>query len=206
MKEVMVQINTYGQQMNVVKGQLQDTTAKLEETARNLDDAEARIVTSDDLLKSRIRLSYTNGFVSYIDVLFSATSFSDFLGRMDSLHAIMNQNKEILQQQKQDKELIVEKKKEVETSLADIKVMYTKLGDYNKKLAEKEREKQTLIANYDAKLDELDEVNEEQIELVMDLAKKEAGASKQAIGRRDCDEEERSGAKSEARSREECPQ
>ena len=49
---------------------------------------------------------YTNGFVSYLDVLLSATSFSDFIDRMDSLSSILGQDRDILASHKQDKALI----------------------------------------------------------------------------------------------------
>ncbi|AJY74488.1 murein hydrolase activator EnvC family protein [Paenibacillus beijingensis] len=174
LQDVINQIDTVGNQINMVQGQIDRTSAKLEDAARSLDEAEARIKSGDELLQSRIRLSYTNGVVSYLDVLMSASSFSDFLDRMDSLHSIMDQDKEILEQHKKDKELVIEKKKEVEASLAEVKTMYAKLNDYKTLLGSKESQKQVMILSYNAKLEELEEISEDQQQLVMDLAKKEA--------------------------------
>lgn len=174
LQAVIDQIDTVASQINTVQEQIDQTSAKLEEAARSLDEAEARISSSDEMLRSRIRLSYTNGVVSYLDVLMSSTSFSDFLGRMDSLRSIMGQDKQILEQQKKDKELVIQKKKEVEASLAEVKVMYAKLGEYKSLLDSKEAQRQVMILNYNAKLEELEEISDEQQQLVMDLAKKES--------------------------------
>src|SRR4029453_842479 len=76
--------------INKTKMQAQ-SDAKEEEllqTGLELDQAEERVKTRDALLQSRMRLMYTNGFVSYMDVLLSATSFTDFIDRFDALKSI----------------------------------------------------------------------------------------------------------------------
>jgi hypothetical protein len=56
------------------------------------------------LLESRVRLMYTDGAVSYLDVLLSSTSFTDFLDRADSLKLIVDQDQDLLLQHKMDKQ------------------------------------------------------------------------------------------------------
>jgi murein DD-endopeptidase MepM/ murein hydrolase activator NlpD len=48
-------------------------------------------------LEQRVRVMYEDGQTSYFAVLFSATSFSDLLDRIQLLSSIANQNKQILQ-------------------------------------------------------------------------------------------------------------
>ena len=43
---------------------------------------------------------YTDGAVSYLDVLLSSTSFSDFLTRADSLKTIVDQDQHLLDEHK----------------------------------------------------------------------------------------------------------
>jgi murein DD-endopeptidase MepM/ murein hydrolase activator NlpD len=177
--EIISQINEVGTQMNSVQSQIDDTEEKLMQAGQDLDAAEKRIKSRDKLLQSRIRLMYTNGVVSYLDVLMSSTSFSDFLDRYDSLKSILGQDQQILESHKKDKALIVQKKKEIEKSLADVKTMYAKLDDYHDLLKDKESQKEVMILQYKDKAQESEEISEEQEALLIKLAKKISDLEKQ---------------------------
>ncbi|KKC48006.1 MULTISPECIES: murein hydrolase activator EnvC family protein [Paenibacillus] len=178
LKTVMAEIDTVGTRLSQVQNEVRDTTENLQRTAQELDDAEKRIGKQDDRLQSRIRMTYMNGRVSYLEVLLNAASFADFLSRLDSLHTMMSQDKVILEERRHDKELVEEKKKEVESQLTEVKGLYAKIADYQQVLSDKESEKQQLIAAYDDKLEELGEISEEQEQLLLDLAAKESALIK----------------------------
>lgn len=174
LKSVMTQLNTVGMRMNDVQSQVDARTETLNRTAKELDEAEQRIKKQDERLQSRMRVTFMNGRVSYLDVLLNATSFSDFLGRLDSLHTIMNQDKKTLQNRKQEKKLVAEKKAQVEVQLAEVKALYAKVADYRATLASKEAQKTQLISTYNQKLDALGDISEEQEKLLIELATKES--------------------------------
>ncbi|WP_419875538.1 murein hydrolase activator EnvC family protein [Candidatus Pristimantibacillus sp. PTI5] len=174
--------------INKTKTQAQ-SDAKEEEllqTGLELEQAEERVKTRDELLQSRMRLMYTNGFVSYMDVLLSATSFTDFVDRFDALQSILSQDRDILAEQRAEKELVALKKVEVEKQFAEVKAIYAKLELYEAHLVKKEQEKEIMIANYnsnikqlnrelqqiDSTLEELEGISEEQEALLMELAAK----------------------------------
>ncbi|WP_338113270.1 murein hydrolase activator EnvC family protein [Paenibacillus artemisiicola] len=170
--EIVSQINEVGTQLNTVQTQIDGKEAEVRKTGEELQAAEDRLQKQDKLLKSRVRLMYTNGIVSYLDVLLSATSFSDFIDRMDSLSSILGQDKEILASRKEDKALVEQKKREVESSLAEVKTMYGKLADYHELLKDKEQQKEVMVQKYSSQADELDEISSDQEELLIQLAKK----------------------------------
>ncbi|SDT00168.1 Peptidase family M23 [Paenibacillaceae bacterium GAS479] len=178
LKAVMTQIDTVGMRMNQVQTQVNETTEALNQTAKELDEAEQRIKKQDERLQSRMRVTYMNGRVSYLDVLLNATSFSDFLGRLDSLNTIMSQDKDTLKDRKQDKQLVERKKVQVEQQLAQVKTLYAKVADYQNLLADKETEKTQLISTYKEKLDVLSDISEEQEKLLLELAAKESALIK----------------------------
>ncbi|WP_364151608.1 murein hydrolase activator EnvC family protein [Paenibacillus sp. LPE1-1-1.1] len=174
--------------INKTKTQAQ-SDAKEEEllqTGLELEQAEERVKTRDELLQSRMRLMYTNGFVSYMDVLLSATSFTDFVDRFDALQSILSQDRDILAEQRAEKELVALKKVEVEKQFAEVKAIYAKLELYEAHLVKKEQEKEIMIASYnsnikqlnrelqqiDSTLEELEGISEEQEALLMELAAK----------------------------------
>ncbi len=177
--EVLQQIDSVGSQLDSVQSQIDDTEAKLEQAGADLDAAQKRLADQDKLLQSRIRLMYSNGFVSYLDVLMSATSFSDFLGRLDSLQSILGQDRQILDDHKKEKALVAAKKQEIEQSLADVKAMYAKLDDYHDLLTDKEKQKEVMVLQYNQKAQELEEVSNEQEDTLIALAKKVADLEKQ---------------------------
>lgn len=174
--------------INKTKMQAQ-SDAKEEEllqTGLELDQAEERVKTRDELLQSRMRLMYTNGFVSYMDVLLSATSFTDFIDRFDALQSILSQDRDILAEQREEKELVALKKVQVEKQFAEVKAIYEKLKLYEAHLVKKEQEKEVMIANFnsnikqldnklqqiDSTLEELEGISKEQEDLLMALAAK----------------------------------
>jgi murein DD-endopeptidase MepM/ murein hydrolase activator NlpD len=170
--DILKQLDEVGQQINGVQKQINQTEDDLMQAGQALEEAEDRVEKRDKMLQSRLRLMYQNGVVSYLDVLMSATSFTDFVDRFDALQTIVNQDKDVLEQHKKDKALIAQKKVEIEDKLSDVKEMYAKLDDYQNVLAEKEKKKEKLIAQYNKKMEELEDISEEQEQLVMDNAKK----------------------------------
>src|SRR5699024_12565003 len=66
-----------------------------------------------DILKTRIA-SYQEhgGDVSYLEVIFNAKDFSEFISRVSSVSAITNADKELMEQQEEDREAVEEKRSE----------------------------------------------------------------------------------------------
>nr|WP_102716577.1 M23 family metallopeptidase [Paenibacillus castaneae] len=168
------------------QAQLEVKEDEVLQTGLELEQAEERVQTRDELLQSRMRLMYTNGFVSYMDVLLSANSFSDFIDRFDALQSILAQDRDILEEQRQEKELVIVKKAEVETQLAEIKKIYDKLELYEEHLMKKEKEKEVMVASFnsnikqldsqlqkiDSELEQLEDISAEQEKLLIALAAK----------------------------------
>jgi murein DD-endopeptidase MepM/ murein hydrolase activator NlpD len=115
---------------------------------------------------------YTDGVVSYLDVLLSSTSFTDFLERADSLQAIANQDHILLDEHKRDKELIEQQKQQLEQDYAKVKQLYADAESRKSDLEAKENEKQQLIAKYNAEIEESEDISAEQEALLVELAKK----------------------------------
>lgn len=97
---------------------LQDSIAtknlQIDKSQAELAEAEQRVKERDQLLKQRLRMMYEQGEVQYLDVLLSATSFSDFLERFDTLSIIFAQDTAILKKNKTDRDDIEAKKKQLE--------------------------------------------------------------------------------------------
>ncbi|OBZ07863.1 hypothetical protein A8L34_24845 [Bacillus sp. FJAT-27264] len=176
---VLGQVDTVKRKMKDISGKIADTEKSLNQTAVQLDDAEARIASREKVLESRVRLMYTDGAVSYLDVLLSSNSFTDFLDRADSLKLIVDQDQDLLVQHKVDKQLVIDKKQELEGKYAQAKQLYTDLEEQRGLLKEKEKDKQELIAYYDKEIQDSDDISEEQNAKLVELASQRSTLEKE---------------------------
>ena len=105
--------------------------AKLDETLARIDENETKLVAANKELKAkhgvlekRVRDIYINGQISYLDVLFGANDFADFITRMDLLKRVMIRDSQlvanVLQHQKEIREVgkQLEADKRIQTELA----------------------------------------------------------------------------------------
>lgn len=176
---VLDQIDQVKGEMTTISDKIASTEESLKVTATELDEAEARVASREKLLESRIRLMYVDGTVSYLDVLLSSTSFSDFLNRADSLKMIVDQDQDLLVQHKLDKQTVITKKQELEGQYAQAKQLYTELESQRTVLQEKEAEKQELIAYYDEEIQQAEEITEEQNAKLVQLASERSALEEQ---------------------------
>jgi murein DD-endopeptidase MepM/ murein hydrolase activator NlpD len=178
MQQLMSNIDEQSTKLDDLNKQINDVTLTLQDTGDQLQEASDRVEARDSLLKSRLRLMYMNGSVSYMDVLFSATSFSDFLDRFLALQNIVGQDKQILDSNKADRDLVAAKKVQVETQLTQIKDLAVQAEDLKDKLSTQEQQKEVLIATLDQKVKEVDSMSEEAEKAIVALAQQRAELNK----------------------------
>ncbi len=111
-------------QINKIDKDIDRVSQELIMATEELEAAVKRVEERDSLLKSRIRLMYTSGAVSYLDVLLSSTSFTDFLDRFQVLTSIVSQDKDILEDNLADKQLVTEKRKQMNDNLYTVRQLY----------------------------------------------------------------------------------
>ncbi|MFC6334858.1 murein hydrolase activator EnvC family protein [Paenibacillus septentrionalis] len=159
------EISALAKEKEKTEVKVKEAETELEQTEQELEEAMAQVEKQDELLQKRTRLMYSNGVVSYLEVLLSATSFTDFLDRFDSLQMILQSDREMLDNFKAAQKLVEEKKAEVETQLASLQEMYAQLEQEEKVLLQKEAEKEELIKKLNAKYEELHALHEELSEI-----------------------------------------
>jgi murein DD-endopeptidase MepM/ murein hydrolase activator NlpD len=172
-------INTKLAEIGKKEKEITTTIDTLKQTTVALDEAEQRVILRDDLLRARLRLMYTNGAVSYLEVLFNATSFSDFLDRYQSLTMIVDQDQEILTSNIKDKELIALNKTSIEKNLKKLNTLYASLEKQKAELQLKEHSKEVMIAQLDTSKEDLLEINEDQEKALIDIATAKSQAKRE---------------------------
>lgn len=99
----------------------EERQAALDETIYRIGENETKLVevteelnSKHGVLENRVRDIYINGQISYLDVLFGAQDFGDFLTRMDLLKRVMMKDAELVSEVLQYRNEIVEVGKQLE--------------------------------------------------------------------------------------------
>lgn len=90
------EIRSLGRRISVVEGEMGIAEEELEA-------AEARITEMDRLLAVRLRAIHENGQVSYLEVLFSSATFTEFLTRYNNLQLIIAEDRDLLSQYQEER-------------------------------------------------------------------------------------------------------
>ncbi|MFC5700821.1 murein hydrolase activator EnvC family protein [Cohnella faecalis] len=149
-----------------LNAQIETATAELMETQGNVANAEEELhnigveleettkkkLDQDELFQDRIRLLYKEGAVSYLDVLLSSVSFSDFLERYDAVQSIMLYDKDMLTKIQSYEKQVEEQQAKKDEELENLKDLYAQRADQVASLEDKEQEKEVMIAAYNKQL------------------------------------------------------
>lgn len=151
-----------------VQGDIKNTEKELEEAQNNIDE-------KNDTLNARLRVMYKDGNVSYLEVLFGAESFTDFLSRLDLVQRIANQDVELLRYMQQQRDIIEEKKEELENQkkILDHQQQEIKIQKEKLQLANRSKQKEMdKLSKEHSELEKLeDELNKEANKITNDIQK-----------------------------------
>ncbi|MCL9660463.1 peptidoglycan DD-metalloendopeptidase family protein [Paenibacillus hunanensis] len=200
---VLQAINEVSSQLSRVSNDIAQTEAGLRQAEIDLKATKQRILAREGMIDTRVRMMYTDGMVSYLDVLMSSNNFSDFLARADSLRMIVEQDQDILQQQEQDKQAVIITQKQLNTDYTRAKSLYAEKAQRKQELNAKENEKQVLIAKYNAQIENADDISAEQEQQLWALADQRATLFKEKTAVEAREREEQAQAEARARAAEE---
>ncbi|MFL0247634.1 NlpC/P60 family protein [Candidatus Clostridium stratigraminis] len=138
---------------------INDTKSKIQQTQDQIKLAEADILKAEedmkaekDIFNKRMRAMYINGADGYLNILLEASSFNDFLSRIEAVEKIIQADSKIMSNLKIKKDDVSQKKKI--------------LDDKNNKL-------NALKSNNEQKLSKLNESKNQQASLISDLKNQE---------------------------------
>lgn len=83
------QIETTSTHLTEVTNDLEAAVVRLAATVKELERTQRKLAIRTDLLNRRVRAIYEHGSVTYLDVLLTAQSFSDFLTRYENLERVV---------------------------------------------------------------------------------------------------------------------
>jgi len=142
--------------LEVTGQQLAQTRAELERTQKELE-------WRTDLMARRLRALYESGPVSYLEVLLGATSFSDFLTRVEFLRLISARDIEVMVSVQQLRDQVAAKKARLESLQAQLQDLHARTQEKEAAVRAQTASRQKLLVTiqnqaeeYERALDELE--------------------------------------------------
>lgn len=147
------QLQELTQELNKLESEIKDTQAQL-------DEAQANYNKQEELLEKRLVAQYKAGKTSYLDVLLSSSSISDFLSKYHYVTLIAQKDTDLLNQIQEEKEKIEKAKKELEEKESEYKIKKANAEKQNVLL----KNNQALKESYVAKLNDDEKELQKQID------------------------------------------
>lgn len=155
------------------------TEREIETTEEELAEAEKQVEKRDELLKTRLRAIYENGDASYLEVIFDASSFAEFLTRLNDLKMIAQSDLELLEIAFEEREAIREYKEKLEAQHAELESLKAERVDRQQELNRQHAEHEKLLAEVEEAIQaqeqaiqELEQEAQQVEQLIKDLEEK----------------------------------
>ncbi|TFE29062.1 murein hydrolase activator EnvC family protein [Cohnella luojiensis] len=170
-QNLLNRIDAVQKRLETTQGKIAAAEEKLFLTGQELEGAIKQRDNRMELMDSRVRMAYTAGPVSYLDVLLSSTSFSDFLDRFDAVESIAAQDRNIAEEKKKYTDEVADMKLQREQELKEIKNLYEELEGHQAQLRQDENDKEVLVSKIAKDIEDLEEISEESARQLTELAK-----------------------------------
>ena len=199
-ESLITQISSVQKEVDELESKISDLQTEISSRERDIEQKEEEYNEQEKLLDARIVALYKSGDTSYLDVLLTSSSITDFLAKYYMAEELINYDKELMQSIKQQKaDIEAEKtqleadKKELDTSLAQTEQKKTSLKslknekeDYVDQLTAEEKEVQEEIEELEEENRKIaNEIKEAQIRYqkqLEELEKNNSGSSNSQSG------------------------
>ncbi|RLL45113.1 hypothetical protein D8M04_09605 [Oceanobacillus piezotolerans] len=103
---------------------IDNTIAEVQSLEKEIKELEAKIEERFEILKTRV-VSYqqTGGHVQYLEVIFGAESFGDFISRVSAVNKITDADAKLMEQQELDKQQVIDNQNKVLVQLDNLNAL-----------------------------------------------------------------------------------
>lgn len=182
-ESLITQISSVQKEVDELESKISDLQTEISSRERDIEQKEEEYNEQEKLLDARIVALYKSGDTSYLDVLLTSSSITDFLAKYYMAEELINYDKELMQSIKQQKaDIETEKtqleadKKELDTSLAQTEQKKTSLKSLKN---EKEDYVDQLTAEEKEVQEEIEELEEENRKIANEIKEAQIRYQKQ---------------------------
>ena len=152
------------QRISITEAEIENTNQQIQQynllvaqKQSELEDTQDELKQMNERYKARIRAMEESGKISYWSILFKANSFSDLLGRIDSIREVAEADTRMLDQMQELADEIEADRRELEAELTALEQAKTDLADKEKTLQEQRTQADKLLLELAAAYDNLTE-------------------------------------------------
>lgn len=149
-EEVDIQLSEASEQLISTIEELEATTELHNQTQAELDLAKEDKEAHVELMKKRMRYMYENGNTSYVEVLLSAESFSDFMNNIEYINRVVDYDNSMVVKLQSIEDVIAEKADAIEKQKIAIENLAAQQEERKKTLEIALNEKKQLFINMSA--------------------------------------------------------
>lgn len=145
LRELSADVKEAETDYNAIAKELEATEMRIEENQELLEETELELSDKLAQLRGRIRNVYMHGQISYIDVLFGAKDFSDFLTRMDLFKRVIASDYDLVQTVLASKRVVEETRAALERQRAEEERLAREAEEKHMELLIKKHDKDKLL-------------------------------------------------------------
>ena len=154
-EDIQSEVEKLDKQLNEISGKVKELESRLSKKRQKIADTESALNKAKEQekkqyrnMKKRIQFMYENGQTSYVEMLLSADSFTDFLNAVEYITQISQYDRKMLKEYQNMQVTIADTQKTLETDYASLQSLQAKVQE----------EKQAVAALESAKKGELNDV------------------------------------------------
>ena len=162
-EDLIVKISNSESEIDTLQNKVDDLQAQIKSKERDIKQKEEEYTEQESLLDARLIAIYENGETSYLNVLLTSSSMTDFLAKYYAASELIEYDKELIRQTKEqkaqieaEKTALEDAKKELDTSLIQKEAKSTELKSLKNekqtqvaKLTEEEKETQKELEEFE---------------------------------------------------------
>lgn len=149
-EELTVQISEYQQQIDELDSKIDDLNNQISEAEAKLNEAQEEYNKQEELLEARLVVSYEEGETSYLDVLLSSESITDFISNYYLVTELATSDAELLESIQKQKEEIAQAKTNLENSKKELDTSKASKQSVKTQLNSSKNEKDAKVAQLSA--------------------------------------------------------
>lgn len=160
-EDIQSEVEKLDKQLNEISGKVKELESRLSKKRQEIADTESALNKAKEQekkqyrnMKKRIQFMYENGQTSYVEMLLSADSFTDFLNAVEYITQISQYDRKMLKEYQNMQVTIADTQKTLETDYASLQSLQAKVQE----------EKQAVAALESAKKGELNDVADDLID------------------------------------------
>lgn len=161
-------------QIESLEAELVAARDKLRRAEAELRSTEAELERSTEIFRKRLRSIYEIGTVSYLEVLLEAHDFSDFVGRLELLKRVVQQDISIVEQLDAERQRLANRKADIEVQRDRIETVFRQQELTRRELAAQKEERQAILQEAQQDLSrletEIDRLEAQEQEIIRQIA------------------------------------